>query len=63
MNAAATAGTAGGASHADLNPLRRAGAGQQCIRTASYDKGILTVSVGLSQPKPADKRIPVQSVS
>lgn len=31
--------------------------------TASYDKGILTVSVGLSQPKSAEKRIPVQSVS
>jgi hypothetical protein len=29
----------------------------------AFDKGIVTVSVGLSQPKPAEKRIPVQSVS
>jgi hypothetical protein len=135
MNAAATAGTAGGASHFNLNPVRRTGAKRvpnvvdpkrpnvgastpkenyeqeahdvditvpdghlttitaersaeenlngrsefaygsfvRSVRlpadadeddiTASYDKRILTVSVGLSQPKPAEKRIPAQSVS
>jgi HSP20 family protein len=29
--------------------------------TATYNKGILTVSVGLSEPKPAEKHIQVQS--
>ncbi len=29
--------------------------------TATYDKGILTVSVAVKEPKPAEKRIQVQS--
>ncbi|HTQ15823.1 HSP20 family small heat-shock protein [Mycobacterium sp.] len=37
-----------------------AGANDDDIQ-ATYDKGILTVSVGLSEPKPAERRIQVQS--
>ena len=36
-----------------------AGADEDNIE-ATYDKGILTVSVAISEPKPAERRIPVQ---
>ncbi len=39
-----------------------AGANEDDIK-ATYDKGILTVSVAVSEPKPAEKRVQVQSAS
>jgi HSP20 family molecular chaperone IbpA len=39
-----------------------AGANDDDIK-ATYDKGILTVSVAVSEPKPAEKRVQVQSAS
>jgi HSP20 family molecular chaperone IbpA len=36
-----------------------AGADEENIE-ATYDKGILTVSMGISEPKPAERRVPVQ---
>ena len=36
-----------------------AGADEDDIK-ATYDQGILTVSVGISEPKPAERRVPVQ---
>jgi HSP20 family molecular chaperone IbpA len=36
-----------------------AGANEDDIK-ATYDKGILTVSVGVSEPKPAERRVQVQ---
>jgi hypothetical protein len=29
----------------------------------TYDQGILTVSVAISEPKPAERRVPVQSAN
>lgn len=37
-----------------------AGADEETI-DATYDKGILTVSVAISEPKPAERLVPVQS--
>src|SRR5271168_3842882 len=37
-----------------------AGAGEDDVK-ATYDKGILTVSVAISEPKPADRHVPIQS--
>ncbi len=42
--------------------LLPAGANEDDIK-ATYDKGILTVSVAVSEPKPAEKRVQVQSAS
>lgn len=39
-----------------------AGANEDDIK-ATYDKGILTVSVAVAEPKPAEKRVQVQSAS
>ena len=39
-----------------------AGANEDDIK-ATYDKGILTVSVAVSEPKPAEKHVQVQSAS
>ncbi|MEB3981542.1 HSP20 family small heat-shock protein [Mycobacterium sp. 663a-19] len=39
-----------------------AGADEDSIE-ATYDKGILTVSVGVSEPKPVERRIEVQSAN
>jgi HSP20 family molecular chaperone IbpA len=36
-----------------------AGADEDSIE-ATYDKGILTVSVGISEPKPTERRVPVR---
>ena len=42
--------------------LLPAGANEDDIK-ATYDRGILTVSVAVSEPKPAEKRVQVQSAS
>ena len=42
--------------------LLPAGANEDDIK-ATYDKGILTVSVAVSEPKPAEKHVQVQSAS
>jgi HSP20 family molecular chaperone IbpA len=42
--------------------LLPAGGNEDDIK-ATYDKGILTVSVAVSEPKPAEKRVQVQSAS
>ena len=39
-----------------------AGADEDDIK-ATYDQGILTVSVAISEPKPAERRVPVQSAN